>query len=93
MFTDIFHESASVGHDPDQALVVHLNITNWSITSTSTFAPTRSRGSWCPSAFSYPMNSVRDAAPRTADEATPATPAPKVTASPIWMVNEPDVFE
>ena len=39
------------------------------------------------------MNSVRDAAPRTADEATPATPAPKVTASPIWMVNEPEVFE
>ena len=39
------------------------------------------------------MNSVRDAVPRTADEATPATPAPKVTASPIWMVNEPDVFE
>ena len=39
------------------------------------------------------MNNVRDAAPRTADEATPATPAPKVTASPIWMVNEPEVLE
>ncbi len=83
----------SVGHDPDQAFggpLEHYELEYYIDIDVCTYTQSRKLVSIC---LFVPNEQREGCGARTADEATPATPAPKVTASPIWMVNEPDVFE